>query len=458
MDTTGPTAPAARASTAVTARRRGVPSALLGRRAALRWVHLVLGGALLMPFWLLATVVVGVLLPGEGPRHSVVTDLLALAGALPVAAVTGLVPTVRALESAAARALCAGAAAAELSVTPSRSWAARRRTATWFTLHLFLGGVASGMSLAVPPAVVGLLFMPNGAWRRLWFGAHPPPAPLLALGLLVLLLGTNAAAGAVLARAARPLLGPTPAERIAAAEQRALDLARRNRLARELHDSVGHALSAVAIQASAAGRVLRSDPEFAAEAIAAIEAVAREAVGELDTVLGLLREDATAGPAPAAPDDPAGAAAGHGPGLDRLDALLRQTARAGAAVETRLGPGLGELPAALSREVYRITQEGLTNVLRHAGPVPARLRIVVDDGELELDLTNPPGAGRPTRAGGGRGLPGITERVTALGGRSSAGPDPAGGHWRLAVRIPLPADGPASPRHTAARAGQEAGA
>ncbi|WP_431677814.1 sensor histidine kinase [Kitasatospora sp. KL5] len=437
MDSTGLPTPVRRRSALHGLRpaRRGSRAAQYGRRVALRWVHLVLGGALLMPYWLLTMVVVGVLLPRTASQHSFAGQLLALAAALPMTAVTGLVPVVRALESTAARALCAGTAAARLSVLPSRSWAARRRTAAWFTLHLFLGGVVAGMSLAIPPAVVSLLVLPaDGDWEQYWFGDHPPPAPLIALGLALLLAGAVVAAGALLARAAGPLLGPTPAERIAAAERRALELARRNRLARELHDSVGHALGAVAIQAAAAGRVLRSDPEFAAEALAAIEAVARDAVGELDAVLGLLREEETAG---------------GGPALDGLDTLLRRTASAGVAVEARLDPGLGGLPPALSREVYRIVQEGLTNVLRHAGPVPARLHIRIDDGELTVDLTNPPGAGRTTRQGGGRGLPGITERVAALGGTGSAGPDAAGG-WRLAVRLPL-ATGRAG-------AGQEAGA
>ncbi len=94
----------------------------------------------------------------------------------------------------------------------------------------------------------------------------------------------------LLARWAPELLGPTPADRLAAAEQRAADLAVRNRLARELHDAVGHALSAVTLQASAARRVLDHDPEFVREALAAIEDTTRRTVGELDAVLGVLRE------------------------------------------------------------------------------------------------------------------------------------------------------------------------
>jgi len=404
-------------------------SALIGRRAALRWVHLVLGGALLMPYWLLSQVLLSVALPGSDAAHQIAMNFAAFALSLPMAAITALVPVVRALEGTAARALCAGAAG-ELASTPSHSWAARRRTAAWFVLHLFLGGIVSGMSLATPPAVVVLLLSPidslgnpGRSWIRQTFGEHAPSGLLLGPALLALVLAVNAGAGAWLARSAPVLLGPTPAERLAAAERRAVELAQRNRLARELHDSVGHALSAVSIQAAAARKVLGSDPAFAAEALQAIEETARGAVAELDTVLGLLREE------------PAEPSSGAGPTLAELGVLIGQMGLAGVAVEPLAGPGLAELPAELSREAYRIVQEGLTNVLRHAGPVPARLLLEIHEGRLDVELTNPMGAGRPSRPGGGRGLRGVAERATALCGDCTAGPE--GDTWRLAVRLPI---------------------
>ncbi|MFI6446726.1 sensor histidine kinase [Kitasatospora sp. NPDC050543] len=413
---------------------RGIASALLGRRARRRWVHLVLGGALLMPYWLLSTVVLGVVSPGEGPLHTVVLQLAALVTALPMAAVTALLPVVRVLEGTAARALCAGAAG-ELSTGPSRSWAARRRTAAWYVLHLFLGGVVSGMTLAGTPAAAVLLLPDRGVlteldtwWQQHGHGIELPPAPVLGAALILLIIGTNAAAGSLLARSAPALLGPTPDERLLAAERRATVLAQRNRLARELHDSVGHALSAVGIQASAATRVLTTDPGFAAEALHAIEETARAAVAELDAVIGLLREeDGVAEPA--------------GPTLAGLDDLLRQLAVTGVRVEASLAPGLGRLPTAVSREAYRIVQEGLTNVLRHAGPAPAGLRVDLWEDRLELELTNPLGATRPSRPGGGRGLRGIGERAAALRGGYEAGPSADGTAWRLAVWLPVSSAG-----------------
>ncbi|KQV21767.1 MULTISPECIES: sensor histidine kinase [unclassified Kitasatospora] len=397
-------------------------SALIGRRAALRWVHLVLGGALLMPYWMLSLVPLSVQFDDQRPLTTVLLQFAALGLALPMAAVTALVPVVRVLESTALRALGLGAGA-ELASTPSGSWAARRRTAAWYVQHLLLGGIVSGISLSVPPAVVALVLFPHDDRLPYWFGATRVPPLLIAAALAVLPVLANAAAGAWLARIAPALLGPTPAEKLAAAERRAVELAQRNRLARELHDSVGHALSAVGIQAAAAGRVLASNPEFVAEALLAIEETARTAVAELDTVLGLLREDHPADPA-------------AGPTLVELSSLLRQLELAGVPVETRAGPGLAALPGEVSRAAYRIVQEGLTNVLRHAGQVPATLRIELAAGALELELSNPVGAERPSRPGGGRGLRGVAERAAVLSGECAAGPT-GDGRWRLAARLPI---------------------
>ncbi|MFJ2810595.1 sensor histidine kinase [Kitasatospora sp. NPDC087271] len=410
-------------------RMRRAAGALLGRRARLRWVHLVLGGALLMPYWLLSVVMLGALNPDQGQLRQTLLQLTALFTSLPMAAATALVPTVRALEGAAARALCAAQRPEELAAGPARSWAARRRTALWYALHLFFGGVVAGMTLGGTPFAVVLLlsFTRTEDLARYWEGRFPGwmlTGPALGLALLLLIVATSAGCGALLARWAPALLGPTPEERLAAAERRATVLAQRNRLARELHDSVGHALSAVGIQASAAARVLRTDPDFAAEAIQAIERTTRAAVAELDAVLGLLREEEADADRPA------------GPTLGGLDDLLRQLARTGVTVDAELAPGLARLPAGVSREAYRIVQEGLTNVLRHAGPAPAGLRVVLAGGRLEIELTNPLGPARPSRPGGGRGLRGIGERATALRGGSTAGPSEDGTTWRLAVWLP----------------------
>jgi signal transduction histidine kinase len=242
-----------------------------------------------------------------------------------------------------------------------------------------------------------------------------PAAGLLALLLLVHLV---VACGALLARLAPALLGPTAAERLAELERRTELLAERNRLARELHDSVGHALSVVTLQASAAGRVLDSDPEFARTALGAIEESARAALTDLDHVLGLLREERHE----------------RTPQWTLAD-LPRLLETAGVTVESTVEGQLAAVPPAVSREAYRIVQEGLTNVLRHAGKVPVALRLVACDDRLELDLENPLGERAGSRAGGGHGLRGMRERVTVLHGQMTAGADD--GRWRVSVRIPL---------------------
>ncbi|WP_327157551.1 sensor histidine kinase [Streptomyces tubercidicus] len=392
-----------------------------------------------MPFFLLASVfVLPVLAPGPEVLRQPAYHLVSFACALPPAALVALLsPLLRPLEVAAVRSLC-GVPSERLAEGPAVSWAARRRTALWFVTHLLAGGIVSGMTLAAPPAAMALALQPfSASLRRVtpgWPDAfHGVLGPLTGLALLALVAGTSWAMGTLVGRVAPVLLGPTPADRLAAAERRAADLASRNRLARELHDAVGHALSAVTLQASAARRVLDTDPEFARQALAAIEDTTRDAVAELDTVLGLLREEDGGDPAVPAPT------------LDGLEALLERTRAAGVRVETTKQGRCKGLPPMVSREAYRIVQEGLSNALRHAGPVPVTLYLHRTERELTLRMENPvsgpvagpaPGSSVPApRTGGGRGLLGIAERARLLGGEAAAGV--RDGVWRLTARLPL---------------------
>jgi signal transduction histidine kinase len=215
------------------------------------------------------------------------------------------------------------------------------------------------------------------------------------------------------------LLGPSPSERIAALEAQAGQLAERNRLARELHDSVGHALAVTTLQAAAAQRLLDTDPGFVRTALAAIEEAGRGAAEELDHVIGLLREQDRGRPAPP-------------PTLADLDRLVADARAAGLELDVDVGGAVDQAPAAVSREGYRIVQEGLTNAVRHGGWAPVSLRLAVAGRTLEIELTNPLRPGAP--GGGGRGLDGMRERVDLLGGRMTAGAD--GAVWRVAVRLP----------------------
>lgn len=401
--------------------------ALFGMRARLRWVHLILGGALLMPYWLVGTVVVGPLLgSGNMFSNSLAVQFGAYGVALPIAAATAMFPLARPVSVAVAKAMC-GVPAELFAEGPARSRAARLRTSGWFTLHVGIGALISGATLALPPFAVSLIVVPFFPSLRDWLEMPHYPAwqlalfPFAGIAMLSALAACAAAAGALLARQAPVLLGPTPADRLAAAERRATELAERNRLARELHDSVGHALSAVTLQAGAARRVLDSDPDFVREALAAIEETTRRTVGELDSVLGLLRQD----------DDHTTQL--DGPALDTLDGLL---ARSGVPVSLTADGDLAAVPAPVSREAYRIVQEGLSNALRHAGAPPVSLWIALRGEELEITMENPlPGRAPAVRPGGGRGVRGIAERATLLGGHAQAGPE--GAVWRLSARLPL---------------------
>ncbi|MFF8602829.1 sensor histidine kinase [Streptomyces sp. NPDC015232] len=411
---------------------------LFGQRARRRWLHLIVGGALFMPYWLVGTLVVGPF--ADGPAMfggSLLAQFGAYGVGLPIAALTALFPLTRPMSVAAARALC-GVAPDRFAEGPARGRAARARTAGWFVLHLGTGALVSGASLALPPfalAVAALPFSPAlraSELGRFWHLDHPwlvwagPPLGLL---MLLALAATAAAAGALLAAAAPRLLGPGPADRLAAAERRAAELAVRNRLARELHDSVGHALSAVTLQAAAARRVLDSgtdEPGFVREALTAIEETTRRTVGELDAVLGLLRSGEDDGALPA-------------PGLNALEALEALVRGAGPRVALTVRGDLAGLPDAVAREAYRIVQEGLTNAVRYARDETVTARIALSGDALEITMENPlPGPGRPaavTRPDGGRGLRGVAERARLLGGTAEAGP--ADGVWRLAARLPV---------------------
>ncbi|MFC9593416.1 sensor histidine kinase [Streptomyces sp. NPDC056944] len=404
--------------------------ALFGQRARLRWLHLILGGALFMPFWMVGSLAAGPLLGGGGLfTGDLGVQFLAYAVGLPLATVVALFPLARPMSVAAARALC-GVDADRFADGPARGREARGRTAAWFTLHLGTGALISGATLALPPFAVAVMALPfspglrdselgrHWGLDRAWVWAALPAGLLMLLALAAV----AAATGALLARQAPRLLGPSPADRLAAAERRAAEAESRNRLARELHDSVGHALSAVTLQAGAARRVLdggAADLEFVREALTAIEETTRRTVGELDWVLGLLRNEGT-------PEQ------GPGPGLDALEALVRG---AGPRVALTVDGALGSVPDALSREAYRIVQEGLTNAARHAGGAPVTVRLDARTEELEITMENPlPDRPAVTRPDGGRGLRGIAERARLLGGTAGAGP--ADGVWRLAVRIP----------------------
>ena len=213
-----------------------------------------------------------------------------------------------------------------------------------------------------------------------------------------------------------------------AEEERRAVGAERLRIARDLHDVVAHAMSVIAVQAGAAHHVVEERPEVARAALGSIEVTAREGLVEMRRMLGVLRseDDAKAG----APTTPA-------EGLGDIDRLLSHFRAAGLHLDVTDAQRTADLPAALDISAYRIIQEGLTNVLRHGGPV-AHLDIQRSSTQLRIDIRNdgrPPDAG-PTTPGTGHGLTGIRERAALFNGTVRAEPVTGGG-FRLTVQLPI---------------------
>ncbi|WP_406115853.1 sensor histidine kinase [Kitasatospora purpeofusca] len=251
---------------------------------------------------------------------------------------------------------------------------------------------------------------------------------VVALGCLLLAATVCAAVSGALRWLAPRLLGPSPAEQLALAAEREQSLAERNRLARELHDSIGHTLTATTIQAAVAGEVFGADPVAARAALRSIEESSRAALEDLDYVLGVLR-DQRAETAPTRT-------------LADLPELLDRLRHTGAVLEPELSGDLAQVRGALSRAAYRILQEGLTNALRHGAGGPIEVRVAATPDRLELSVVNRTAAATGPRTGtgtfptSGHGLPGLAERVRLLHGEIETGPR-GPQHWRLAVRLPV---------------------
>jgi signal transduction histidine kinase len=237
-------------------------------------------------------------------------------------------------------------------------------------------------------------------------------------------------------------------EAIAAAQERAAELeaareelARRAvteerlRIARELHDVVAHSMSIIAVQSGVGAHLLDSRPEEARKALAAVEATSRQALVEMRRLLGVLRQEA----------EPRGSLA-PAPGLGEVEALAAEVARAGVRVEVRIEGTPAALPAGLDLSAYRIVQEALTNVVRHAGPATARVAVRYAPDRVALEVADDGRGGDPAGQGrGGHGIAGMRERAALYGGTLEAGPLPGGG-FRVAASLPLdggPMDGAA---------------
>jgi signal transduction histidine kinase len=366
---------------------------LLASESYLRAVFVLVGAALALALGIADFTLLALVAQAGAPVWATaLTGVVLVGGPL----LAGLLPAARQVEGVAVQSLLVVEFPAG-PPGPATGWPERRRTLAWFLLHVGTGAV-------VVAAVLGLIALAGSWWTV-------PAAAATMLGTLL--------AGRFLAWLGPVLLGPSYAERLQRLEADAARATERNRIAREIHDSVGHALSVVTVQASAARKLIGRDPGFAEQALVTIETASRRAAAELDQMLGLLRDETGN---PAAPP----------PGLGALSALITGARSAGLNVNSAVSGDLSRLPALVSQEAYRIVQEGLTNALKYSADGTAALDVRLRGDALGIRLTNPAGGKR--LAPGGRGLRGIDERAAALGGTATAGAD--GGRWVLCVALP----------------------
>jgi len=211
------------------------------------------------------------------------------------------------------------------------------------------------------------------------------------------------------------------------AEARRASSEERLRIAREMHDVVAHTLSLIAVQAGVAGYVAVERPQEAASALSSIEQTSRGALNEMRALLGLLRTPEQTGEL------------GPAPGLASLEDLVRRTAEAGVTVDLDVRGERPALAPGLDLAAYRVIQEAVTNVVKHAATDRCRVTIDQGPGVLSLEITDHgpgPAGGGPATGNGGHGIEGMRERVGMYGGEFQAGPRPGHG-FRVTARFPL---------------------
>jgi signal transduction histidine kinase len=289
-------------------------------------------------------------------------------------------------------------------------------------------------------AGVGITVLATG-----WLAAAADIQPRAAIGWVFFRIAASVMAAAlgesVRSRhviTAEALQRARQAERTREEEARSRVGAERLRIAREVHDTVAHAIAIINVQAGVTAYLLGKHPERAREALETIEQTSAQALHEMRAVLGVLR-------------DSDNARVPH-PGLGQVNALTAMACEAGLDIELEVTSSTAPLPSAVDHTAYRILQESITNVIRHVGPT--RVTVALDYGTdaLEVRVTDaggrdasgdgardpqpPPGTAHGSPAGPGRGIAGMRERCGLLGGELTAGPRPCGG-FEVKARLPL---------------------
>ena len=295
------------------------------------------------------------------------------------------------------------------------------------TLPLFLMFGGYFVAVARPTwEVVLCAAVALGCFALLWWGGGAPYGPRDAFISVLALTITMG-----LARAGRLRVDLANA-RAQAAEEVALRQSseERLRIARELHDIIGHSLGTIAVQAGVGRHLMETDPDKGAEALDSIARISRESLDEVRSVVAALRDDEP-------PYHPS-------PGLNDLPDLVETVRGTGLAVELTLPEDVEAVPRQTGAAVYRIAREALTNVVRHAHASSASVHVDHHDGRVELAIRDDgTGArnGREPELGSGHGITGMRERAEALGGSLSAAPASDGG-FLVTASLPIGSDQP----------------
>jgi signal transduction histidine kinase len=299
--------------------------------------------------------------------------------------------------------------------------------ATPTDLHLILAALPFAMySLGAHAsdrgAVIGIVVALSALWSSVGIKSTANAArDIISIAVVV---GTAFAVGRIMRD--RELRTVASTDRAAALERgREDDLRRaaseeRGRIARELHDVIAHGVTVMVVQAGAADQIIERDPAAARQALVAIQDTGRQALTDLRRLLGLVRDEDAMRLAPQR-------------GLRELDELVDEMRRAGVPIEVEIRGTARDLPAGVDLSAFRILQEALTNVLKHAGEARARVVVAYAPTAIELEVVDD---GRAPSHGHGHGLVGMRERVTLYGGTLQAGPAEHGG-YRVWARLPL---------------------
>ncbi|WP_169304036.1 histidine kinase [Arthrobacter sp. CAU 1506] len=387
------------------------------------FVFMMIGALLAVPYivvFIWATQLAAVSAANAAVAFTVLVLLLAVPAAL---------SATRALERTAVGELL-GVKLAEPAGPATRQ--RRIRGAVWYLVHLMAGGLTLVAIAFAAPLIVAVLILPmlgNADSASELAAAIVPFTDGTTAALWSLGLGTGVIIFTILTGIALPhwatlLLGPSAAEHQALEEEQARLEAKRNELARELHDSVGHALTVTTLQATAAEALLGRDPDGAVRAMRAVADTGRSALAELDRVIGLLRSP--------------GEYRDSSAGLSQLPGYLDRMEEQGLHVVRRFDSQmLADVPAGASEPAFKILQEGLTNALKYAAPREALLHLDSINGFLRVRLENPVAepAGETASRAGGRGLAGMQERARLAGGSTRSQLN--GGRWILSAEIPL---------------------